>query len=210
MATATRAAKKQVNGIENLFTAPGCSGGCYYIFDPGTGTYVLDRSKSSCTGDGCAGCSTTMPSVLSELVKEAGPCVFPDPHNLALSCGAHKEIIIERLLTSYVDCLRLQKHSSSRGIAAPGWASCRRGCSAAFFTSCSGEVRFINDRQRCLSIQVGYGRSRDGRRRILALRCDPLPRPAAELPAQRHPVRNAHRSAQMPGFPRIRRPLAAW
>jgi hypothetical protein len=109
MATATRVAKKQVNGIEDLFTSPGCSGGCYYKYDVGTGKYVLDTTKSSCSGAGCAGCSTTMPMVMFELVKEAGPLAFPDPFNVSLSCGAHKEILVEKLLTTYVGCLKLQK-----------------------------------------------------------------------------------------------------
>lgn len=133
MATATRGAKKQVQGIEGLLAASGCTGSCVYKYDPGTGTYVLVPG-STCTGTGCAGCSTKMPSALWELVIAAGPSVFPDPLMVNLTCGAQKEVIVERLLTTYVDCLKLQKSLKVAWYCCTGWASWRRGCSAAFFT----------------------------------------------------------------------------
>jgi hypothetical protein len=109
MATVTTdAKKKKLDCFHKLFGTSGCSGTCTYKYNSQTGQYVL-QSGSKCEGSDCAACASTLPFAVRELVKHAGKRVFPDPDNVTHSCGVTSERLMERLLTHYVDHVKLQR-----------------------------------------------------------------------------------------------------
>jgi len=108
MATVTTGAKKKLNCFDKIFASDGCSGSCVYAYDSQTGQYVL-QSGSKCQGSGCAACASTLPFAVRELVKHAGKRAFPDPDSISHSCGVSYEMLMERLLSQYVEYLRLQR-----------------------------------------------------------------------------------------------------
>jgi hypothetical protein len=107
MATVALGAKKKLNGFDEVLGSDGCSGTCVYQYDSQTGQYVLQ--SGSCQGSGCAACASTLPFGIRELLKQAGTSVFPDPDTFSHSCLNSYEMLMERLLSQYVEYLKLQR-----------------------------------------------------------------------------------------------------
>jgi hypothetical protein len=109
MATATMDAKKKLDCFHKIFNSTGCTGTCVYKYDSTTGHYILQPGQSSCAGTGCSSCATMLPNIVRKLVEHAGKRVFPDPDNFSMTCGVTRELLMERLLTEYVQHLKLQR-----------------------------------------------------------------------------------------------------
>jgi hypothetical protein len=109
MATATMdAKKKKLDCFHKIFASTGCTGTCVYKYDSQTGEYILQPGQSSCAGTGCSSCATMLPNIIRKLVILAGNRVFPDPDHFSYSCGVTREVLLERLLTEYVEHLKLK------------------------------------------------------------------------------------------------------